>query len=75
MFNVNFSLLKTIYVHLLVCYLNKLQNARCNGKDAQHLFQLLIFLSVSGEQSSVSLEREYKIGKRSPVTPCIYHML
>jgi len=23
-FNVNFRLLKTIYVHLLVCYLNKL---------------------------------------------------
>ena len=32
-FNVNFRLLKTIYVHLLVCYLNKLQNARCNDKD------------------------------------------
>ena len=36
MFNVNFRLLKTIYVHLLVCYLSKLQNARCNGKD--HIF-------------------------------------
>ena len=33
MFNVNFGLLKTIYVHLLVCYLNKLQNARCNDKE------------------------------------------
>ena len=32
-FNVNFRLLKTIYVHLLVCCLNKLQNARCNDKD------------------------------------------
>jgi len=32
-FNVNFRLLKTIYAHLLVCYLNKLQNARCNDKD------------------------------------------
>jgi len=32
-FNVNFRLLKTIYVHLLVCYLHKLQNVRCNGKD------------------------------------------
>ena len=31
-FNVNFRLLKTIYVHLLVCCLNKLQNARCNNK-------------------------------------------
>jgi len=31
---VNFRLLKTIYVHLLVCYLNKLQNARCNDKDS-----------------------------------------
>ena len=37
-FNVNFRLLKTIYVHLLVCYLNKLQNARCNDKDVQPLF-------------------------------------
>jgi len=32
-FNVHFRLLKTIYVHLLVCYLNKLQTARCNDKD------------------------------------------
>jgi len=32
-FNVNFRLLKIIYVHLLVGYLNKLQNARCNDKD------------------------------------------
>ena len=32
-FNVNFRLLKTICVVLLVCYLNKLQNARCNDKD------------------------------------------
>jgi len=32
--NVNFILLKTIHVHLLVCYLNKLQNARCNDKDS-----------------------------------------
>jgi len=31
--NVNFRLLNTIYVVLLVCYLNKLQNARCNDKD------------------------------------------
>jgi hypothetical protein len=31
-FNVNFRLLKTIYVHLLVCYLNKLQKAWCNDK-------------------------------------------
>ena len=34
-FNVNFRLLTTIYVHLLVCYLNKLQNARCNDKDTE----------------------------------------
>jgi DNA segregation ATPase FtsK/SpoIIIE-like protein len=26
--------MKTVYVHLLVCYLNKLQNARCNSKDS-----------------------------------------
>ena len=39
-FNVNFRLLKTIYVHLLVCYWNRLQNARCNDKDNQlYLFQ------------------------------------
>jgi len=25
--------LKTIHVHLLVCYLNKLQNARCDDED------------------------------------------
>jgi hypothetical protein len=31
-FNEHFRLLKTIYVHLLVYYLNKLQNARCNDK-------------------------------------------
>ena len=37
-FNVNFSLLKTIYVHLLVCYLNKLQIARCNDKDNSAMF-------------------------------------
>jgi hypothetical protein len=37
-FNVNFRLIKTIYVHLLVCYLNKLQNARCNDKDLMTFF-------------------------------------
>ena len=31
-FNVIFLLLKTIYVHLLVCNLNKLQKAWCNDK-------------------------------------------
>ena len=31
--SVNFGLLKTKYVHVLVCYVNKLQNARCNDKD------------------------------------------
>ena len=36
--NIIFGLLKTIYVHLLVCYLYKLQNARCNGKDNVHVF-------------------------------------
>ena len=29
----NFKLSNTIYVHLLVCCLNKLQNARCNDTD------------------------------------------
>jgi len=33
-FNADFRLLRTIYVHLLVCYLNKLQDARCNDKDS-----------------------------------------
>jgi len=28
--------LNTIYVHLLVCYLNQLQNARCNDKEGSH---------------------------------------
>ena len=32
--NVNFRLLKTIYVLLLVCYVNKLQDERCNEKDS-----------------------------------------
>jgi len=32
---VNFRLLKTTYAHLLVCYLNKLQNTQCNGKDSE----------------------------------------
>jgi len=32
--NVNFRLLKTIYVHLFICYLNKLQNAWCNVKES-----------------------------------------
>jgi len=36
-FNANFRLLKNIYVLLLVCYLNKLQNARCNDKDIEIL--------------------------------------
>ena len=45
-FNVNFRLLKTIDVHLLVCYLNKLQSARCkvnykNGKDDKDFTQEL----------------------------------
>jgi len=25
-------------VHLLVCYLNKIQNARCNDKDVLYMF-------------------------------------
>ena len=34
--------LKTIYVHLLVCYSNKLQTVRCNDKDSQPLFYALV---------------------------------
>ena len=36
--NVDFRLLKTIHVDSLVCYLNKLQNARCNDKDTCKVF-------------------------------------
>jgi len=43
-YNVNFSLLKTIYVHLLVCYLNKLQNAWCNDKDIKCVFILQVLV-------------------------------
>ena len=38
-----------IYVHLLVCYLNKLQTARCNDKDycgRSQKFQELFFCNV-----------------------------
>ena len=35
-FKVNLRLLKTIYVHLLVYYWNKLQNAQYNDKDSQY---------------------------------------
>jgi len=39
-FNVKFlDLLRNIYVHLLVCYLNELQNARCNDKDTSSQIQ------------------------------------
>ena len=37
-FNVNFRLLKIIYAHLLVCYLNKLQNAWCNDIVASEIY-------------------------------------
>jgi len=43
-YNVNFRLLKTIYVHLLLCYLNKLQNARCNDKDIKCVFILQVLV-------------------------------
>jgi len=36
-FNVNFRLLKTVYVHLLLCYLNTIQNARRNYTNHQPL--------------------------------------
>jgi len=41
-YNVNIRLLKTIYVCLLVCYLNKLQNAQCNDKDINCVFILQV---------------------------------
>ena len=37
-FDVNFRFLKIIYVHLLVCQLNKLQNARCNVNERMEKF-------------------------------------
>jgi len=40
-FNVHFRLLKTIYVHLFLCSLNKLKNARCNDKDSECVFVTL----------------------------------
>jgi len=45
--NANFRLLKTIYVHLLVCYLNKLQNAWCNVKDLSEKFAYDLHLQWS----------------------------
>jgi len=36
-FNANRRLLKAIFVHLLACYLNSLQNARYNYEDHQPL--------------------------------------
>ena len=43
-FNVNFRLLKTIYVHLLVCCLNKLKNASCKDKD---VYICVVFINLS----------------------------
>ena len=34
-----------VYVHLLVCQLNKLQNARCNDKDSEIVIKLLFRIS------------------------------
>ena len=39
-FNVNFRLLRTIYMQLLVRYWNKLQNAWCNDKDSNNVFTM-----------------------------------
>jgi len=40
-FNVNFRLINTIYVHLLACYSNKLQNVRCNDTGRR---EVVLFL-------------------------------
>jgi len=40
-FNSAFKGLKTIYVPLLVCYLNKLQSARCNDKDKKKTIKMM----------------------------------
>ena len=37
-------ILKTIYVHLLACYLSKLQNARCNDKGINWMMHLISYL-------------------------------
>ena len=34
-------------MHLLVCYLNKLQNARCNDKGVTLLFLVVLFVSLN----------------------------
>jgi len=70
----SFKLLKTIYVHLLACYLNKLQNARCNGKDNRiNLFVFIyctqqayiyIYIYIERERERESLFRGAKRSKR-----------
>ena len=55
MFNVNFRLLKTIHVHLLVCYLNKPQNTRCNDKENSHLINVPL---SSNENSLIPSDSE-----------------
>ena len=37
-------------MHLLVCYLNELQNARCNDKDLQEYF---VYQHVNSESRSL----------------------
>ena len=57
-FNVNFRLLKTIYVHLLVCYLNKLQNARRNDKDLYSVLYTTCRGTIKLDFIDNNLERE-----------------
>jgi len=57
-FNVNFRLLKTIYVHLLACYLNKLQNARRNDKDSMNLCSLFK-ATLKSRWWNLCMESEY----------------
>jgi len=55
-FNVNFRLLKTIYVLLLVCYLNKLQNAWCYDKDRKMDIEKSNYNQIKNNEKSNELK-------------------
>jgi len=69
-FNAHFRLLKIVYVHLLVCYLNKIQNAPCNEKYSfcfpvliTFLYKLYKFMkSISFELLSMILSASLSYG-------------
>jgi len=67
-FNVDFRLLKTIYVHLLVRYLNKLQNAWCNNKDNQKY----LFIFLIADVITVNVAAPVLLPPSPPVSQFIY---